>query len=210
MTAKQTSKASKSGKRGRPARFDRSSLCTKALEVFCVHGYDASSTQLLCDAMSLTPPSLYNSFGNKEGLFLEALSHYHNNYIQRLNELFEESCSAADFARAFLSMHKYNHTQKDALGCLIVNSSIACQEKNQAISSALKEKHESTEQRLYEILKDFSNQSDSADSFDARSYARYLNGVAQGAAVIARGQGSSESVAALLDTAYEGIANALD
>ena len=196
-------------RRGRPARFDRKLLCERALGVFCQKGYSAASTQALCEAMELTPPSLYNSFGNKEQLFLEILDRYHQSYLDRLDALATAHTDPQAFVANLVAMQRSMHTQKGALGCLIVNSSINTAEPEPAIGEALKRIHNTNEKRLHGVFKRFQKAGKVANSFDALRYARFLNGNFQGAAVLARGQGSKAAVSDLLETAEQCVTAAL-
>jgi len=47
------------------------------MEVFWEKGYEAASLQDLTEAMGINPPSLYAAFGDKEGLFVEAVKRYY-------------------------------------------------------------------------------------------------------------------------------------
>ena len=62
--------------RGRPREFDLNEALDKAVEVFWELGYEAADTATLSARMGLSKPSIYNSFGSKEDLFLEALQRY--------------------------------------------------------------------------------------------------------------------------------------
>ena len=61
---------------GRPRSFDRDAALHSAMLVFWAHGYETSSIAQLTAAMGITAPSLYAAFGDKRGLFLEAMRHY--------------------------------------------------------------------------------------------------------------------------------------
>lgn len=47
-----------------------------ALETFWQRGYDATSVQLLCQAMDVQPGSVYAAFGSKRNLFVAAVRSY--------------------------------------------------------------------------------------------------------------------------------------
>ena len=66
----------KKGIRGRPREFDLNEALDKAVEVFWELGYEAADTATLSARMGLSKPSIYNSFGSKEDLFLMALQRY--------------------------------------------------------------------------------------------------------------------------------------
>jgi AcrR family transcriptional regulator len=60
----------------RPREFDREAALGNAIAVFAEHGYEGTSTDQLLDAMSISRQSLYNTFGDKRRLYLEALQAY--------------------------------------------------------------------------------------------------------------------------------------
>ncbi len=57
----------------RPKKFDESATLKKAMNVFWKNGYAATSMSELVKAMDINPPSLYDTYGDKHGLFLMAL-----------------------------------------------------------------------------------------------------------------------------------------
>ena len=56
----------------RQREFDREEVLDRALEAFWARGYEATSIQELVDCMGLQRGSLYNTFGDKHGLFVAA------------------------------------------------------------------------------------------------------------------------------------------
>jgi AcrR family transcriptional regulator len=61
---------------GRPLSFDRDAVLEKAMRAFWESGYETTSISDLTAAMGVTAPSIYAAFGDKKGLFLEALRRY--------------------------------------------------------------------------------------------------------------------------------------
>jgi AcrR family transcriptional regulator len=72
----------------RPREFDREVALERATGVFWAKGYAATSTDDLLDAMGIGRQSLYNAFGDKRALYLEALERYQrattSGHLQRL------------------------------------------------------------------------------------------------------------------------------
>lgn len=62
--------------RGRPRLFDEREALDAAMRVFWAEGYEGASIDRLCRAMGMPRASLYQLFGDKQGLFLAAVSHY--------------------------------------------------------------------------------------------------------------------------------------
>lgn len=60
----------------RPRQFDREEALDGAIEAFAEDGYAGTTTEALLEAMHLSRQSLYNTFGDKHQLYLEALRRY--------------------------------------------------------------------------------------------------------------------------------------
>ncbi|MEV0350056.1 TetR/AcrR family transcriptional regulator [Nonomuraea sp. NPDC050680] len=61
---------------GRPREFSDHAVVDAAMEVFWEKGYEAATTQDLCDRTGLGRGSLYNAFGSKHRLYEEAIRRY--------------------------------------------------------------------------------------------------------------------------------------
>src|ERR1700761_2243502 len=73
----------------RPREFDRDVALDRAIGVFWANGFAATSTEDLTAAMGIGRQSLYNAFGDKRRLYLEALGAYQarsvGGHLARLN-----------------------------------------------------------------------------------------------------------------------------
>src|SRR5260370_3074167 len=63
----------------RPKEFDRIRALKKAMELFWQQGYEATSTDDLIRAIGIGRQSMYDTFGDKHQLYLEALQLYEAN-----------------------------------------------------------------------------------------------------------------------------------
>lgn len=109
--------------RGRPIAFSPDEAANAAMQVFWARGYDSASTRDLLEAMRLSRSSLYQAFGNKEQLFLEALRRYRESLVGRLGRRLEAAPSAMAFLAAlFRETAQEAGSERAALGCLIFNS----------------------------------------------------------------------------------------
>jgi TetR/AcrR family transcriptional regulator, transcriptional repressor for nem operon len=72
----------------RPREFDRELALDRATGVFWAQGFCSTSTDDLLNAMGIGRQSLYNAFGDKRALYLEALERYQrattSGHLQRL------------------------------------------------------------------------------------------------------------------------------
>jgi AcrR family transcriptional regulator len=60
----------------RPREFDRDGALERAMSVFWLKGYAATSTDDLLRAMKIGRQSMYDTFGDKRHLYVEALGRY--------------------------------------------------------------------------------------------------------------------------------------
>jgi AcrR family transcriptional regulator len=64
---------------GRTINFDREKTLKVITDLFLKNGYQGTSLSDLVSETGLNKPSLYNSFGNKDEMFLLALESYLEN-----------------------------------------------------------------------------------------------------------------------------------
>jgi len=73
----------------RPREFDRNAALRSAMRIFWQKSYAATSTDDLVAAMGIGRQSLYNAFGDKRSLYLEAIALYMDDsgsaHLARLN-----------------------------------------------------------------------------------------------------------------------------
>ncbi|MDE0214396.1 MAG: helix-turn-helix domain containing protein, partial [Deltaproteobacteria bacterium] len=72
---------------GRPKEFDEHDALMKAMRLFWIHGYKATSIQDLVDGMGIGRGSLYGTFGGKRSLFMRALRYYDQERADLFKEL---------------------------------------------------------------------------------------------------------------------------
>jgi AcrR family transcriptional regulator len=60
----------------RSKEFDRDTVLKDAMKVFGDHGYEGTSTEVLMREMGISRQSMYDTFGDKRQLYLEALQNY--------------------------------------------------------------------------------------------------------------------------------------
>jgi AcrR family transcriptional regulator len=68
----------------RPKEFERDTALQQAIKVFADHGFEGTSTEALMQAMGISRQSMYDTFGDKRQLYLEALQHYNANSVSAL------------------------------------------------------------------------------------------------------------------------------
>lgn len=104
----------------RPKEFDVDKAVAAAVEVFREHGFEGTSAQMLVDAMGIGRQSLYDTFGDKWGVYLAAVRHYSQAEVRTHAELLGSRERAIDGIRAML-----DRVAEDAgKGCLGLSSTV--------------------------------------------------------------------------------------
>ncbi|MEM7335089.1 MAG: helix-turn-helix domain-containing protein [Chloroflexota bacterium] len=105
----------------RPRGFDEGKVIRRALTIFWKKGYEATSIRDLEEATELSRISIYNTFGDKEGLFLQALDLYHNNATLVFGKIAQGGIE--DIARFFEWFARpFTPQANNQSGCIMVNT----------------------------------------------------------------------------------------
>ncbi|MEX3527022.1 MAG: TetR/AcrR family transcriptional regulator [Burkholderia sp.] len=106
----------------RPREFDRDEVLDRALRVFWEQGYAATSTEDLLGAMQIGRQSLYNAFGDKRKLYLEALQRYSQRNVSTHLTRLKGTASPLAGIEAVLAGLIDDGGEQQVSGCMGVNA----------------------------------------------------------------------------------------
>lgn len=107
----------------RTRSFDETEILWGAMDAFRRNGYAGVSIKQLEQATGLSSGSLYNAYGDKEGLFRAALAHYVDAFVaERVQAFAGPAATLDDLEQLFLSMLRA--PLADGYGCLVINSAV--------------------------------------------------------------------------------------
>lgn len=87
----------------RPKLFDRDVALQKAIGMFRQHGFAGTSTDDLLRAMGISRQSMYDTFGDKRRLYLEALRRYNAESVSRSIQVLSKAPSPRAGLEAMLA-----------------------------------------------------------------------------------------------------------
>jgi AcrR family transcriptional regulator len=109
--------------RGRRRAFDRDDVLEQVTLAFWDGGYDATSVANLTQITGVNPPSLYATFGDKQALFAEVVSHYQQTYgAFATRALTEESTARAAVHRMLCEAAAAYTDPSHPKGCLVISA----------------------------------------------------------------------------------------
>jgi len=117
----------------RPPEFDRNEAIARSIKVFARHGFEAASTNDLIKCMGIGRQSLYGAFGDKRGLFLEALRRYSEDSLQQMKDALAEGPVAESIEAALLV--GLGSSRDIESGCLGVGSIIEFSREDEDITA---------------------------------------------------------------------------
>jgi AcrR family transcriptional regulator len=186
---------------GRPRTFDVNQALDRALEVFWRKGYEGATSCDLTAAMGINPPSLYAAFGNKEGLFRQALDRYWG-----LRTAFWDDALAAPTARAVAETllrgtAKFLGDPCHPKGCLAVQGALASGGEEDCIRKELEKRRGTSQAEIRERFKRARREGDLPADADPAVLARFLATVIEGMAVQAASGATRKELERVAETA---------
>ncbi len=173
--------------KGRPREFDREKALQAALEIFWRQGYEPASVADLCKAMDINPPSLYCSFGNKAGLFLEALSHYEHIYwLEPSQKFMNEPDIYKAVADYFTSAAKILLAPNTPCGCMVVLAAVNIAESEEKIINSVRAMRMETKKMFSDRLRQAIDDGQIPEDTDVPALAGALNTFLEGLSLQAR------------------------
>jgi AcrR family transcriptional regulator len=192
-------------KRGRPRGFDRQRVLRQAMEVFWEKGFEHASMADLTAAMGLKPPSVYAAFGDKEGLFKEAVALYVETEGSGIWEHLERSSTAREAIHNLLrgTVKAYSR-HAPSRGCLIVLAAPQKDGASPAVCEELKQRRLTNTLLLKRRLERGIREGELPAGLNCHAVASYYTSVQHGMSILARDGAKRKTLMAVADSAMAG------
>ncbi len=107
---------------GRTRQFDREEALGAATRLFWTRGFSGASADDLIKQMGIARQSLYDTFGNKRELYLEALRSYNTGNVTALIQILRKEKSPLEALRRVLLAPALLSQDEREMGCFGINS----------------------------------------------------------------------------------------
>ena len=118
----------------RPIGYNPEKVLINAMHLFWENGYEATSIKDVVAVTGLKPGSLYNLYGNKEGVFEAVANEYATSSLKSIKEILNKEDDALKNIETFLNeviIATISNTKTN--GCLLVKTLLVIPHKDQKI-----------------------------------------------------------------------------
>jgi TetR/AcrR family transcriptional repressor of nem operon len=171
----------------RPREFDETAALQAAIACFWNRGYEATSVRDLAENMGLSTPSLYNAYGDKHALFVQALEHYLDRSMRERIERLENALQPKQAVQKFIA-EVIDHSVKDQKrrGCFLINSALEVAAHDKKLSGLIADRLAELEAFFERSIRKAQAEGTVPRKRAGKDLARLLLGVVLGVRVLAR------------------------
>jgi TetR/AcrR family transcriptional repressor of nem operon len=171
----------------RPREFDRDVVLDRAMRVFWARGYEATSIQHLVGRMGIQRGSLYQTFGDKRGLFFAAIDRYDRVVTTKLLEVLDAPGSGTEAIRRFFRLKvELSLESGRPRGCLVTNSTAELASRDRGTATRVGGVLARIEGAFQRAVVRAQRAGEIDPERNARALARFLTSSAQGLSVMAK------------------------
>jgi TetR/AcrR family transcriptional regulator, transcriptional repressor for nem operon len=178
----------------RPREFDKDAALQKAVDVFWEKGFAGTTTDDLVDRMGIGRQSLYNTFGDKHRLYVEALGCYQRASLAAHLERLRQPRSPIEGLAALLNGLAPDDDAMRRLGCMGVRSMAEFGTTDPELLEMRARENPVLYAGVLERIHEGQAQGEIEASIDAADAARFVQVTMVGMQSIARGGASADEL----------------
>lgn len=175
------------------------------MSVFWDKGYEATSTEDLLQAMGIKRQSMYAAFGDKHGLYLEALERYHAQRAAGLVERLRAGGSPLAGLQEVLVAIACETPEARARGCMGVSAIAERAHVDPEVAAMTRTAGKLCEATFERVVVEAQRRGEVGAHVDARTAGRYLLTTLQGLRVSAKAGAAPEALRAVAGLAIAGL-----
>lgn len=159
----------------------------KAMNVFWIHGYEATSVRLLEKEMGINQFSIYASFQNKKNLFIQSIRSYQEHVKKhRFQLLLQENAGLQELESFLFGAVNANKTEISSKGCLIVNTAGELGDKDKDISYEVNQYYDFIREMLKNVISNAISKKEIPAETNIEQQANFFLGVMQSISVASK------------------------
>ncbi|REK77747.1 TetR/AcrR family transcriptional regulator [Paenibacillus paeoniae] len=183
----------------RSKEFDVETVLTKAMMLFWSQGYEKTSMQDLIESMGIHRRSLYDTYGNKQTLFLKALERYLERLKTRVPDMTDSSTPVKPIIRRLFELAIIRE-EDEPKGCLLINTAIEIAIHEENIGQLVRNQFEKNEKLLEALVKRGQSTGEISSQMDSAVLAHYLHNAWSGLRVTVKTTDDLEKLYSIVDS----------
>ncbi|HZG71349.1 MAG TPA: TetR/AcrR family transcriptional regulator [Chondromyces sp.] len=183
----------------RHKEFDEAKVLRKAMVLFWRNGYEKTSMQDLVDYMNIHRRSIYDTFGDKQTLFLRALQLFEEIIGKRMEQQIKPIISVKLAIRRLFEMVIFSDEEKPP-GCFIVNTAIELSLHDEEIADRISKSFSKTESFIYELLLQGQISGEISNLLDIEKSSQFIHNSLIGVRVLAKTTKDKEKLQNIIDS----------
>jgi len=136
---------------GRKKEFDEDAVLHKAMRLFWEQGYEKTSMQELVSHMGIHKKSMYDTFGDKQSLYVKTLKRYSDMLEQSVKRGMADTRSAKEAIRLLFEMAIEQQEELPG-GCFVVNTAVELAKHDSEAIDWVHLKWTDTEQLIRDLI----------------------------------------------------------
>jgi TetR/AcrR family transcriptional repressor of nem operon len=189
----------------RPKEFDRDTALQEAISVFCNHGYEGTSTDDLLQAMRISRQSLYDTFGDKRQLYLEALQQYVANSVAEQIRALNKGTSVLTGLEAGLLAFASKSGAADAHGCMGIGATCEFGVSDGEVAALIATADKTLQSSLERRIREGRASGEISAEVDPRAAAQFIKATFAGIKIAARGGAAAATLREIAQMAIRSL-----
>jgi AcrR family transcriptional regulator len=189
----------------RHKEFDKDNALDAAIGVFSQHGYEGSSTDTLLEAMKISRQSMYDTFGDKRSLYLQALKRYNTDSILRIIADMQNGAQPLDALEAALFAFASRPASEASKGCLGVSAICEFGRTDADVATLTDSASAMLAKAIFTLLKDGQRKGQLSAEIDPEAATQFLGATLSGMKVSARNGASPETLRTIASLAIRSL-----
>ncbi|KRB51709.1 TetR family transcriptional regulator [Rhizobium sp. Root708] len=189
----------------RHKEFDKDKALDAAIGVFSQHGYEGSSTDALLTAMKISRQSMYDTFGDKRSLYLQALKRYNTDSVLRIIADTKHGLKPIEALEAALIAFASRPASEASRGCLGVSAICEFGRTDADVSNLTDTAATTLGKAIGALLDEARKAGQLAPEIDPQAATQFLGATLSGMKVSARNGASPETLRTIASLAIRSL-----
>ncbi|KKI90033.1 TetR family transcriptional regulator [Bacillus sp. SA1-12] len=163
----------------RKKEFDEDAALLKAMRLFWEQGYEKTSMQELVSHMGVHKGSIYDTFGDKQSLYIKTLKRYSEMLEQAYKRRMADTRSAKEAIRVLLEMaiqrnSLYEQQEEFPVGCFLVNTAVELAKHDSEAIDLVHLRWTYTQQIIYDLIVEGQQSGELSKALNAEALSYYF------------------------------------